>query len=132
MDETTGAPTRASVTPSAARTSTCPSAGAPPWLPMPGNTNGRAPCRLRACTTAAAVLAPPPPQGLKTTAPQQGAPGARLPGPFDAQGRLTVHHAKHAAPPRRGGDDPLRGIGGRAVDLADLRHLPHRAEHIHR
>src|SRR5205807_5213807 len=55
MDETTGAPTRASVTPSAARTSTCPSAVAPPWLPIPGNTNGRAPCRLRACTTAAAI-----------------------------------------------------------------------------
>ena len=43
MEEHTGAPTVASLTPMPASSSACPSPVAPPWLPIAGTTNGSAP-----------------------------------------------------------------------------------------
>ena len=50
-------PMVASVMPYCSSTERCPSAVAPPWLPMAGKTNGRAPCALSQSTVARTMTA---------------------------------------------------------------------------
>ncbi len=50
MEDRIGAPQNSSVTPKDSRISTCPSAVAPPWLPIAGTIKGSAPISLRVAT----------------------------------------------------------------------------------
>ena len=52
IDETTSAPTLSAVTPRSRSTARCPSAVAPPWLPMHGATKGSPPASRTAATAA--------------------------------------------------------------------------------
>ena len=50
IEERIGAPQSSSVTPRDSRISTCPSAVAPPWLPIEGTINGSAPISFKIAT----------------------------------------------------------------------------------
>src|SRR5918994_1053296 len=73
IEERMDAPTDSSVTPRLRRISTCPSAVAPPWLPIDGTTNGEAPASFRIRTserrTSSIPATPRLPAVIATSAP---------------------------------------------------------------
>src|SRR5215208_2803373 len=73
MEDLIGAPTDSSVTPRLRRISTCPSAVAPPWLPIAGMTKGEAPASFKIRTSERKTLSIPAtprlPAVIATSAP---------------------------------------------------------------
>src|SRR5918995_4044107 len=59
IEDRIGAPTDSSVTPRLRRISTCPSAVAPPWLPMAGTMKGEAPASFKIWTSERRTLSIP-------------------------------------------------------------------------
>src|SRR5215218_4396116 len=73
IEDLIGAPTDSSVTPRLRRISTCPSAVAPPWLPIAGMTKGEAPASFKIRTSERKTLSIPAtprlPAVIATSAP---------------------------------------------------------------